>query len=154
MTSGALRRALPRRALHAIEKTIAGSEARHAGQIRFAAEACLDVAPLFSGQSARARAIEVFSQLRVWDTEHNSGVLIYLLFADRAVEIVADRGIHAKVGQQELQRICRGMETAFKQRDFAQGVVGGIEEVTRHLAGHFPATAKRRNELPDRPALL
>lgn len=154
MTPGALRRALPRDALHAIEKAIAESETRHAGQIRFAAEACLDVVPLLGGQSARERAIEVFSRLRVWDTEHNSGVLIYLLFADRAVEIVADRGIHAKAGQQELHRICREMETAFKQRDFAQGVIGGIETVTRHLSRHFPASANRRNELPDRPTLL
>ena len=149
-----LHKALPRDALAAIEKAIAASEARHAGQIRFAAEASLDAAPLFGGQSARDRAIEVFSELGVWDTEHNNGVLIYLLVADRDVEIVADRGIAAKVGQDEWERICRGMEAAFKRRDFAQGVAGGIEEVTRHLASHFPPVGSRRNELPDRPALL
>ncbi len=153
-TPGRLRKALPRHGLAAIEKAIAASESRHAGQVRFAAEASLDVGPLFSGQPARDRAIEVFSQLRVWDTEHNNGVLIYLLFADRSIEIIADRGIHARIGQQELKGICRGMEAAFKKRDFVQGVVGGIEEVTRHLARHFPAAGARRNELPDRPTLL
>src|SRR5574340_1115776 len=94
----AARRAFPPRALDAIERVIRETEARHDGQIRFAVEAALDLAPLLAGQTARQRAIEVFSQLRVWDTEHNNGVLIYLLLADRDAEIVADRGLHARIG--------------------------------------------------------
>ena len=92
------------------------------------------------GQSARERAIEVFSQLRVWDTEHNNGLLIYLLLADRAVEIVADRGIHAKVGADEWGNVCRQMEAAFKQANYEGGVVSGIQAVTQHLASIFPLT--------------
>lgn len=153
-TPGRLRRALRPEGLAAIETAIAASEARHAGQIRFAAEASLDVAPLIRGQSARDRAIEVFSQLRVWDTDRNSGVLIYLLLADRSIEIVADRGVNATISRQELKGICRGMEAACKQGRFSDAVLGAIEEVTRHLVKHFPATRAAGNELPDQPAFL
>ena len=155
MTPGRLRRALPPRALDKIEKAIAASESLHSGQIRFAAEASLDVPALLRGQPARDRAIEVFSQLRVWDTEHNNGVLIYLLLADRSIEIIADRGVDATIGPVELQGICRGMEAACKEGRFSEGIVCAVEAVTRHLAKHFPAAAIRmRNELPDQPALL
>ena len=149
-----VKRAFPRYALTAIEKAIAASEATHAGQIRFAVEGALHSAPLFKRQSARERAIEVFSLLRVWDTEHNNGVLIYLLLADRSVEIVADRGVYAKVGATEWDGICRNMEAEFKQGKFEAGVISGIDAVTRHLAIHFPAHGARRNELPDKPVLL
>jgi uncharacterized membrane protein len=83
----------------------------------------------------------VFSQLRVWDTERNNGVLIYLLLADRHVEIVADREVHARVGSQEWETICRQMEAAFRQGHYREGAVGGIHAVTRHLAAHFPQPA-------------
>lgn len=147
-------RAFPRQALIAIEKAIKASEAAHVGEIRFAVEGALHSTPLFKGQSARECAIEAFSQLRVWDTEHNNGVLIYLLLADRDVEIVADRGVHAKVGSQEWEQICRKMETAFKQGNYKGGVISGIQAVTQHLKEHFPAVADDRNELPDKPVLL
>jgi uncharacterized membrane protein len=147
-------RAFPRETLMAIEKAIKASEATHRGEIRFVVEGALDTAPLLRGQTARERAIDVFSQLRIWDTAHNNGVLIYLLLADRDVEIVADRGIDAKVGAQEWERICRKMEAAFRQADFQGGVVAGIQEVTRHLAEHFPPTGDDRNELPDKPVVM
>jgi len=147
-------RAFPRDTLIAIKKAIQTSEAAHVGEIRFAVESALDGTPLFRGQSARERAIELFSQLRIWDTEHNNGVLIYLLLADRDVEIVADRGIHAKVGSPEWEKICRTMETAFKQGNYEGGVVGGIQAVTQHLTKHFPASGAGRNELPDKPVVL
>lgn len=149
-----VRRAFPRAALDSIERAIKASETGHTGEIRFVAESALDGLPLFAGQSARDRALEVFSELRVWDTEYNNGVLIYLLLADRDVEIVADRGIHAKVGTDEWERICRRMETAFAQGDFERGVIDGIEEVTRHLSSHFASDGGERNELPDRPVIL
>ncbi|MFZ2207982.1 MAG: TPM domain-containing protein [Porticoccaceae bacterium] len=154
MTHWRVWRAFPRAALTAIEQGIKASETEHVGELRFVVEGALDVAPLLRGQSARERAIDVFSQLRIWDTEHNNGVLIYLLLADRDVEIVADRGIHAKVGAPEWESICRAMETAFRQADYAGGVVSGIQAVTRHLTKHFPASAADRNELPDRPVVL
>jgi len=138
----------------AIERVIKESEAAHRGEIRFVVEGALDTAALLQGQTARDRAIDVFSHLRIWDTEHNNGVLVYLLLADRDVEIVTDRGIHAKVGPEEWERICRSMETAFRQGDFQGGVIGGIREVTRHLVAHFPAIGDDRNELPDKPVVL
>ena len=154
MTHWQVNRAFSRQTLIANEQAIKTSETAHIGEIRFAVEGALDGTPLFKGQSARERAIDMFSQLRVWDTEHNNGLLIYLLLADRDVEIVADRGIHAKVGSQEWEKICRKMETAFKQANYEGGVVSGIQAVTRHLAEHFPAVGADRNELPDKPVVL
>jgi len=154
VTDRRVKRAFPSDALLAIDSAIKASEAAHVGEIRFAVEGALDGTPLFKGQSARERAIDVFSQLRIWDTEHNNGVLIYLLLADRDVEIVADRGIHARVGSQEWEKICRTMENAFKQASYKAGVVSGIQAVTQHLVAHFPASGRGRNELPDKPVVL
>ena len=140
--------------MNAIEKAIKASESAHIGEIRFAVEGALHSIPLFKGQSARERAIEVFSQLRVWDTEHNNGVLIYLLLADRNVEIVADRGIHAKVDSNDWEKICRAMEADFKQANFKDGVVRGIQAIAQHLAEHFPTHGNGRNELPNKPVVL
>ncbi|MES2162886.1 MAG: TPM domain-containing protein [Pseudomonadota bacterium] len=149
-----IKHTFPPEALSAIEDAIAASERTHGGEIRFVVEAALDGAPLFSNQSARARAIDVFSQYRIWDTAHNNGVLIYLLLADRSVEIVADRGIHSKAGPHEWDSICHQMETAFKQGDYEAGVLAGIEAVTRHLREHYPAEDKLTNELPNQVLVL
>ena len=149
-----INRAFPRDTLTAIDKAIKASEAMHRGEIRFAVEGALHIEPLLRGQTARERAIDVFSQLRIWDTEQNNGVLIYLLLSDRDVEIVADRGIDAKVGPEEWEKICRNMEAAFRREDYEGGVVSGIQEVTRHLVEHFPPAGGDRNELPDKPVVL
>ena len=154
LTHWQVNKAFPRRTMIAIERAIEAGESRHVGEIRFAVEGALDVAPLFKGQSARERAIDVFSQLRIWDTEHNNGLLIYVLLADRAVEIVADRGISSRVGAHEWGGICRAMETAFKQGNYEGGVPSGIQAVTQHLSAHFPASGAGRNELPDKPVIL
>ena len=154
VTQGQVKRAFPPSALKIIEEVIKASEAEHTGEIRFVVEGGLDGMPLFKGQSARERAIELFSQLRMWDTQDNSGLLIYLLLADRAVEIVADRGISAKVSPHDWSRICREMETAFRKSNYATGVVGGVQAVTRHLVTHFPADGRSGNELPDKPVVL
>ncbi len=150
----AVRRVLPSRTLDAIEQTIRETEARHNGQIRFAVDAALELTPLLAGQTAHERALEVFSQLRVWDTEHNNGVLIYLLLADRDVEIVADRGIHTRLGQETWEAICREMEAAFREGQFEAGVLAGIRAVGEHLSRHFPPRSGKANEMPDRPVLL
>jgi len=150
----AVRRVFPSRTLDAIERTIRETEAQHDGQIRFAVEAALDLAPLLAGQAARERAIEVFSQLRVWDTEHNNGVLIYLLLADRDVEIIADRGIHVRLGNEVWEAVCREMEAAFREGLFEAGVLAGIRAVSEHLARHFPARSGKPNEIPDSPVVL
>ena len=140
--------------LKVIEQIIKASEATHAGEIRFAVEDALDGAALFKVQSARERAIELFAQLRVWDTAKNNGLLIYLLLADRAVEIVADRGIHIRVDSHEWEKVCRQMEAAFKKSKYEDGVVRGVQAITQHLALHFPQGETNRNELPDNPVLV
>src|ERR1700748_1696241 len=117
------RRLFPRKTLAAIEQAIKAGEATHAGQVRFVVEGALDGAPLFRDQPARERALDIFAQLRIWDTAHNNGVLIYLLLADRKVEIVADRGIDAKVGSAGWEAICRSMEADFKVGNFAGGAI-------------------------------
>ena len=154
VTDGQVKRAFPLSALNKIEQAIKASESAHVGEIRFAVEGALDGAPLYRGQSARERAIDLFSQLRVWDTQHNSGVLIYLLLADRDVEIVADRGIDAVVGSQAWTEVCHQMEAAFRQSNFEGGVVSGVQAVTQHLVKHFPADGQNRNELADTPVVL
>ena len=154
MTHWQVNQAFPRQTLIAIEHAIKASEATHRGEIRFAVEGALHPTPLFKGQSARERALEVFSQLRVWDTEHNNGVLIYLLLADRDVEIVADRGIHVRVGSKEWETICRTMERDFRQANYEGGVVSGIQAITQHLIKHFPAGGDDPNELSNKSVLL
>ena len=140
--------------LAAIEAAIKASEATHSGQIRFVVEGALDGVPLFRNHSARERALDIFSRLRIWDTAHNNGVLIYLLLADRDFEIVADRGIDAKVGAAGWEKICVEMESDFKAGNFERGVTKGIEAVSRLMAAHFPAEPGGRNELPDAPVVI
>jgi uncharacterized membrane protein len=149
-----VRRVFPPSALARIEQAITAGETTHAGQIRFVVEGALDAAPLFRDQSPRARALDQFSHLRIWDTAHNNGVLIYLLLADRDVEIVADRGIDAKVGAEGWETICRDMEAEFRAGNFERGVIEGIAAVSRELAKHFPPDDQPRNELPDKPVVI
>ncbi|MBR1125724.1 TPM domain-containing protein [Bradyrhizobium lablabi] len=137
-----------------IEAAIKASEATHSGEISFVVEGALDGMPLFRNQPARERALDIFSQLRIWDTEHNNGVLIYLLLADRDFEIVADRGIDAKVGAAGWEKICTEMERDFRAGDFERGVIRGIEAVSHLMAQHFPAQGGDRNELPDAPVVI
>ena len=149
-----VRRVFPSHVLRAIAEAISQSEHGHEGQIRFAVEAALELPALLRGQSARERAVEVFSQLRVWDTERNNGVLIYLLLADHDVEIVADRGVHAKAGEAAWQAICSAMEQAFRHGRFSEGTLAGIHAVGMHLATHYPKQGEKKNELPDAPVVL
>jgi uncharacterized membrane protein len=151
---GSVRRAFPPSAMAAIERAMAAGESQHGGEVRFAVEPALDPSALWRGQSARERAIEVFSLLRLWDTDQRNGVLIYLLLAERDIEIVADRGVSAKVSAQEWEAICGAMEIALKHGKYGAAVVSGIDAVSRLLARHFPRRAGDRNELPDRPATL
>lgn len=154
MPSWRLRRIFPPAALERIGLAIARAETVHCGQIRFVVEHALDPVAVIRGRPARERALEVFSLLGVWDTEHNNGVLVYLLLADRDVEIVADRGIDAKVGSAGWARICHQMEDAFRKGRFEEGVLAGIDEVSRQLQTHFPRGESGANELPDRPVVL
>jgi uncharacterized membrane protein len=148
-----LKRAFPESTLASIERAIEESEIGHCGEICFAVEAALPVSSVLANKSARERAIEVFAQLRVWDTEENSGVLIYLLFADHDVEIVADRGIDARVEHAEWEAICARIESAFRAGQFEEGVIAAVHAVGELLAQHFPS-GRERDELSDRPVIL
>ena len=148
------RRLFPPKVLAAIEQAIAAGEATHSGQVRFVVEGALDGAPLFRDQPARERALDIFAQLRIWDTAHNNGVLIYLLLADRQVEIVADRGIDARVGAAGWEKICAAMEADFRTGNFEAGSIRGIQAVSRQLAKYFPAQSVGPNELPDAPVVI
>jgi uncharacterized membrane protein len=148
------RRLFTPKVLASIEQATKASETTHSGQVRFVVEGALDGAPLFRNQPARERAIDIFSHLRIWDTEHNDGVLIYLLLADRVVEIIADRGIDAKVGREGWTRICRDMEADFADGRFEAGAIKGIEAVSRELEKYFPPAGPHPNELPDSPLVM
>ncbi|MFO1317896.1 MAG: TPM domain-containing protein [Burkholderiales bacterium] len=151
---GHVHRAFPPEELVRVENAIAEGELRHSGQVCFAIEAALPVARVWHGVSPRERALEVFGLLRVWDTERNDGVLVYVLLADRDVEIVADRGIHACVGREAWQAICARMETLLRAGRYAEGIALGVAEISDLLATHSPRGAGDRNELPDRPVIL
>jgi uncharacterized membrane protein len=152
------RRRFPKPVLDRIEQAIARVEALHQGEIRFAVETALPPLAVLRGISASERALDVFAHLRVWDTGHRNGVLIYLQLADRHVEIVADRGISARVTAEEWASVCRLMERQFAAGRFEAGAIAGVEAVGALLSSHFPAAsgdaAAARNELPDRPTLL
>ena len=148
----------PAATLDAIEEAIARVEKTHAGEIRFAVETGLTPLHILNGLSPRARALEVFASLSVWDTEYNNGVLIYVQLADRAVEIVADRGFKGRVGPAEWEAVCRLMEEHFRAGRFQIGSIAGVDAIGNLLIRHFPPhkgpPALSQNQLPDRPTLL
>lgn len=149
-----VRRAFPAPVMTAIEEAIRKSEQRHRGQVRFAVESVLEWRRLIRDVKPPERALEVFSRLRVWDTAENNGVLIYLLLADHHVEIVADRGVHERVGAGGWESICRRMEKSFSEGRFEEGALLGVEAITEILTKEYPATGLPTNELPDVPVVL
>jgi len=151
-----VRRALPADALKRLESRVGASERRHSGQIRICVEAGLPMSYLWRGATARERALMMFSKLRIWDTEHNNGVLIYLLLADHAIEIVADRGIDLHVDDEDWAATAKHMGEAFREGRFEDGLTQALEEVSALLVEHFPLAEgeKARNELPDAPVIL
>ena len=148
------RRRFTPRVLADIETAIRETEALHAGEIRFAVETALDTAELVDDLAPRRRAMQVFGQLGVWDTAQNNGVLIYLLMADHIVEIVADRGIAARIPQSEWDGVCSEMERHYREGRFGEGSVAGVRGVGRLLARHFPGRRGGADELPNQPVLL
>jgi len=148
------RRAFPDASVKKIEQAIKTSEAEHDGELRFVVEASLPLRYLVGGRSSRRRALDLFAQLGVWDTEHNTGVLVYVQLVSRHIDIVADRGIARKVEQAEWDAVCQAMQTAFKERLFLEGSLEAIEKITRILARRFPARGVNANELPDKPIVL
>ena len=147
------RRAFPNTALARIQARVAASEQRHSGQIRICIEAGLPLSYLWRSLRARDRAITLFGKLRVWDTERNNGVLIYLLLAERSIEIVADRGLNVQVDGAQWTRITQGMQQAFRDGQFEGGMNAAVDAVSTLLVDHFALRPgeKPSNELPDAP---
>ena len=147
-TRRSLDRAFDLEARRAVEEAIAASERSHRGELRFAVESSLGIAALLAGETARERALELFASLGAWDTEENSGILVYVLLADHCVEIVADRG-YRSVTEEQWRAICQQMEVAFKAGAYRQGALEGVLGCARHAAALFPADGAGPNELPD-----
>ena len=149
------RRALDEAALTRLQQRVAESESRHSGEIRIYAEAGLPLSYLWRGLDARSRAIMMFGKLRVWDTEHNNGVLIYLLLAERAIEIVADRGLSRHVPQAHWDAVVSAMGAALRDGRFEAGLMQATASVDEVLRRHFALAPDQANpnELPDRPEL-
>jgi uncharacterized membrane protein len=137
-----------------IESAIRESETSHRGEIRFAVETSLPLSAVWRGVKGRQSAVGAFADLNVWDTEDNSGVLIYLLLADHDLEIVADRGIADKVGQSQWDDIAHAMEQHYRASQFREGSLEGIRRITELLATHFPPGERNPNELPDKPFII
>lgn len=149
------RRAIPPALVEQLTRRVAASEKRHSGEVRIYVEAGLPLSYLWREAKARERAIAMFGKLRVWDTEQNNGVLIYLLLAEHAIEIVADRGLAQKVDPGTWQAIVRHMRESFRRGRFEDGLTQALEEVSALLVEHFPLApgAADQNELPDEPVL-
>lgn len=151
----AVRRLFPPTSLDRIQAAIKRTERTHLGEICFAIEGGLGLGQVARGRTSRERAEEVFAQLRVWDTAHNTGVLIYLLLADHAIEVVADRAVAARVARAEWDEICALMRAKFAAREYEAGAVAGLEAVTALLVRHLPSEGVANpDELPDRPQIL
>ncbi len=152
---GRARRRFPPATLSAIQHAVAADEHRHRGEICFAVEGALPIAALLAGHTARARAHQMFALLRTWDTRDNTGVLVYVLLADHAIEIVADRGIAALIDADEWNVICERLRVRFKAGEFEAGAIDAVAAIGTLLARHFPADGHDNpDELPNRPVLL
>ena len=149
-------RLLPADACAQLEAAVRDSEARHLGELRLCVEAALPWDALRAGMDARQRAIDLFGRLRVWDTEHNNGVLIYLLLADRRIEVLADRGLHQRVAPGEWDRLTQSLAQALADGNVQAGLMQALQQVSALLIAHHPAPdqAPRRNELPDAVVLM
>lgn len=149
-----VQRVFARQDLAAIGAAIAAGENTHRGELRFVVEGPMPLSALWRDQSARARAVDLFAQQRVWDTAENTGILIYVQLVDRRVEILADRGIAARVAQAEWDAICRDMEASFRRGAWRSGAQSAVASAGELLARHFPAGELNPNELPDQPLVI
>ncbi|MDF2463546.1 MAG: hypothetical protein K0Q43_1781 [Ramlibacter sp.] len=149
------RKAIPPELMERLARRIAASEKRHTGEVRIYVEAGLPMSYLWRNSTPRERAVAIFGKLRVWDTEDNNGVLIYLLLAEHAIEIVADRGLARHVAPNEWQSIVTRLGAALHEGRFEDGLTQALEEVSALLVKHFPAGegAANVNELPDEPVI-
>lgn len=153
-TTAAGRRVFPEDALKAIEETIAEGETRHRAEVHMIVEPALDAQAVLNGMSSRERARELFSDYRVWDTEENCGVLVYINLADHKVEIVADRGVGREIPAGEWEVICRTMTQGFARGEYRESVIGALRRLNSLLEQHYPDDGSAHNQLPNRPVML
>lgn len=156
LDAGDARRAIGDHGLRDLQARVVESERAHTGEIRICVEGGLPLSYLRRRATARERAITLFGKLRVWDTQDNNGVLIYLLLADHRIEIIADRGLNALVPEAQWSALAAHMAEAFREKQFTQGLTLAVAEVHALLVQHFPAVAgaPNPNELPDAVVLL
>lgn len=153
-TSAAGRRAFPPATLKAIEQTIADGETRHRAEVRVIVEPALSLQAVLQHMSSRERARELFAHYRIWDTEENCGVLVYVNLADHKVEIVADRGVGRAISAAEWQAVCRTMTHGFAHGVFHDSVVAALDQLNRLLQDRYPDDGSRTNELANKPVVL
>jgi uncharacterized membrane protein len=145
------KRAVPPAVQQRLQAQIKASEVQHSGQIRLCVEAALPLSYIWRGLAARSRAVTLFGKLRVWDTERNNGVLIYVLLAERKIEIVADRGLSQHVDSKTWQAVIQKMRLSLKDKQFEAGLAFAIEQVSQQLIAYFPDAVPHNNELSDVP---
>ena len=153
-TKAKARRLFPAETLSAIEAAIADGEHQHRAEVRIIIEPALDVADIAARMTPRQRAVELFALHRIWDTEENCGVLVYINLADHKVEIVADRAIGRLIGKEDWHAVCQTMTKAFALRQYHQGVVAALAQLNQLLQRHFPDNGTGDNQLSNKPMFL
>jgi len=138
-----------------IENEIQSSEKLHLSELCVIVENSLDLMSVFKGVTSRERALELFSQYRIWDTENNSGILLYILLADHRLEIIADRGVSRLAKDKNFSKIASAIESKFREKEYEEGLISGIQSITKLLTEFYPAKKKRsKNEIPNKPVLI
>jgi uncharacterized membrane protein len=148
------RRAFPQEALAAIATAIAAGEQTHRSELRLIVEAAMPLGAVWAGVTNRQRALALFAEHGVWDTEDNCGVLIYVNLAEHKVDIVADRNVNRKIDAPTWQAVCRTMTDGFGRGQFQTSTLAAVARISELLRQHFPADGANVNELPDNPIML
>ena len=153
-TGSAGRQAFPAESLAILGQAITAGEQRHRGEVRLIVEHALPSEAIWDDVTIRERALALFAEYGVWDTEDNCGVLLYVNLAEHKVEIVVDRAIARQIDNAAWQQICQTMTQGFGRGDFQASTLAAIEQANALLMQHFPANGSRANELPDQPVML
>jgi uncharacterized membrane protein len=149
------KRLFPPETLTTIQSMIAAGEATHRAEVRVIVEPSLTLNEVLSGMTSRQRASELFTLYRIWDTDENCGVLIYINLADHQVEIIADRGLTKRILPDDWQYICTTMTNGFAQDEYHDSVIAGLRQLNALLKRRFPdASSTQFDQLSDLPILL
>lgn len=131
---------------------ISEAEQGHQGEIRLIIENHLPIGSAYR-QDSLSRAVDLFGLYKVWDTSHNTGILVYVNLCEHSLQIIADRGIDGKA-HNDWQALCDQALTKFKQKQFEQGLTELIAHLGKILNTHYPSDDISGNELPNRPIYL